>query len=430
MHLLRRASAAFVFFSVGRMLGYVLQVFLARLAGPAVYGTYTFALGVVTLIAVFASLGYTNSMVRFVPESLRSGRYSELRGFLKLAYRVTVLSGLVLAVLTFVIFLALPAALHPLAAALFALTLPLTALLEYTSQVSRSVGQATTAVIPNTILRPLANILFVLILYKVQGVLNLSLIALSLVAANALALVGFKWVIPARKRIWKKYKPAYSQRKKWTRVSISMLRMVGFQTILGQTDIVVIGLCISQTAAGLYGVGTKIAVLAGFVFMAVNQVYAPNISSTFARGDTSHLQKELTKASTITFVPTLFITLLLYFGSSALLLVFGEQFQLARGVLHILLLGQVVNAATGPVSYVLSLTGNHKASTRIYGVTAGLNLLGCYVAAKYFGTMEAVAWVSTASMIFSNVWMHITVARRLKVWPSVLGKLKPLPRRA
>ncbi|OFW79364.1 MAG: hypothetical protein A2201_09260, partial [Alicyclobacillus sp. RIFOXYA1_FULL_53_8] len=357
MHLLRRASAAFIFFSAGRMLGYVLQVFLARLAGPAIYGTYTFSLGVVTLIAVFASLGYTNSMVRFVPESFGSGRYPEMRGFLKLAYRTTVLSGLALAVLTFVIFLALPAQFHPLAAALFALTLPLTALLEYTSQVSRSVGNMTTAVIPNTILRPLANILLVVILYEVQGALNLSLIALSIVGANGLALAGFKWVLPARTRIWEKYKPAYLQRKKWRRVSMSMLRMVGFQTILGQTDIVVIGLFISPTAAGLYGVGMKIAVLAGFVFMAVNQVYAPSISSTFARGETSQLQKELTKASTITFIPSVLIAFLLYFASSALLLVFGPQFQLARGVLDILLLGQVVNAATGPVSYVLSLTG-------------------------------------------------------------------------
>lgn len=409
--------------SVGRLISYILQVVLTHLNNTYNYGQYAYAMSIVTTVAVFASLGFNNSVIRFVPEYFKLCKYRELHGFLRTALTTTLLGGCSLGLVSFVILAVLQHGFYLETAALFGLTVPLIALIQYYSELARSLGSVTASIVPGSLIQPVSTLVIISVCYMVTGTSNVTIIALSVTASCVITLIGFKAIIFKKSRLWLRYAPSYSV-KAWTSISSTMMLMVGFQAILGQFDVIIVGSVLDPSATGFYNIGTKIATLANFALLAVNQVFAPTIALIHSDGAKQRLQRELSKAAVLTFVPTLVIGLVLYVGSTPLLKIFGPEFTHAEGVLHILIIGQIVNAATGPVGYVLNLTGHHQVSTRIYGVSSLVNVVGCYLAAKIGGTVDAIAWVSMGSMILWNVWMHISVVRRLGVWPSILGAIR------
>ncbi|QQE79210.1 oligosaccharide flippase family protein [Alicyclobacillus sp. SO9] len=422
MSLFRRAGLAFLLMSSGKLISYALQIVLTRLNTPEDYGLYSYAISVTTTLAVFASLGFNNSVIRFVPEYLRLKKYAELRGFLKTAFITTLVGGSILGTGAFVFFRSISHGLSLEAAVLFGLVIPLTSLTQYYSQLARGLGSVSGSVFPNNVLQPALLLSIVGLIFWLEGNSNVTLVALSVCVSYGLALLCYPFLLKAGGREWMSATHTYLV-KKWTTVSASMILMVGFQTILAQADVIVIGSVLEPSATGFYNIGTKIAALASFVLQAVNQVFAPNIASLHASRDRMQLQRELTKAALLTFFPTLLIATTIYVLTGPVLRIFGPAYSNAEVVLHILLIGQIVNAAAGPVAYVLNLTGQHRVSTRIFGVAALVNVLGCYITAKTVGSVNAVAVASTLSMVLWNVWMHVSVVRRLRVWPSIFGVL-------
>jgi O-antigen/teichoic acid export membrane protein len=58
-----------------------------------------------------------------------------------------------------------------------------------------------------------------------------------------------------------------------------------------------------------------------------------------------------------------------------LLGLYGEAFRSGASVLVVLAIGQIVNGATGPVGYLLNMTGHERTNARILSWVVGANLL-------------------------------------------------------
>ena len=400
----------------------MLQALLARITSNVEYGKYTFAMSIISILVVFASVGFTNSILRYLPEYLLNGSYSLLKGFYILSFKVTIYGGLLFGTMVYTVLLLAPHGLYWYTALLFSLSLPMLALMQYYSEIFRAFGQIVYSVLSEQILRPFGIIFFVLLFYEISKKSNLVTISSSLLLACVISLLVFIVPLKSVKQKFLYSKPSFKV-KEWMGVSSSMIFFNGFQTLLSQSDMVIVGIIINPSMTGYYSVGVRIASLANFGLVAVNQVFASGITKMYLSRDKIKFQRELSRASIFTILITFFMGGALYSWSGFILSIFGHNFLRAYEALHILIIGQVINAAAGPVGYILNLTGYQRDAVRIFGISTFLNIVGCIAAADYTKNISIVALVNVLVTVIWNVWAHYLVVKRIGVWPSVVGVL-------
>jgi len=119
----------------------------------------------------------------------------------------------------------------------------------------------------------------------------------------------------------------------------------------------------------------------------------------------------------ITWPAVVVLTILCIFGRPILRL-FGADFVDAYPSMVILGFGQLVNAASGSVGYLLGLTGHQKESMRVIGWAALTNIVFNLVGITLLGLTGAS--IGTAvSMALWNLWLYRLVVRYVKVRPSL-----------
>jgi len=82
--------------------------------------------------------------------------------------------------------------------------------------------------------------------------------------------------------------------------------------------------------------------------------------------------------------------------------------------LGLLAVGRLVNASTGPVGYLMNLTGYQNLSARVYGFSALLNILLNGALIPLWGLAGAVL-ATTTTMILWNVCLYILVKKHLGI---------------
>ena len=83
--------------------------------------------------------------------------------------------------------------------------------------------------------------------------------------------------------------------------------------------------------------------------------------------------------------------------------------------------GQVVNAAAGPVGYLLNMTGHQDENARILAWVVGLNLVLAAPAIYLWGALGA-ALATSLMTVAKNLWTWFAVRRHLGINSSVFGR--------
>jgi O-antigen/teichoic acid export membrane protein len=210
------------------------------------------------------------------------------------------------------------------------------------------------------------------------------------------------------------------QGREWMRVSLPLLLVSGMRLLLGQADILLVGVLIGTTEAGIYTAASRLSHLITFGQNAANGIVAPMISELHSQGEKAKLQRLVTLSSWASTAFALAAAALLVLGGKLLLSLFGKDFVGSWTVLAILAAGQVVNAASGPVGYLLNMTGHQDANARILAWTVGLNIALAIPAILLWGAAGASA--ATGLLIaIKNLWTWWEVRRRLGINSSIVS---------
>jgi len=422
------AGLAFGLQVSGIGLSYLAQVLLARWLGATAYGQYNYAVIWASLLAVFATLGFPTVVLRFAPEYIVKKNWALFSGLFRASNGLSLLAGLWIAgVFWLGVRLAAPRlGLDPALPGVLergAWLIPLLALLSLNEEFFKSFRRVGFAYFPHAVLRPLVLLGGSYLLYKATGGLDAQSTLLVLYAAIVFALSVHAW------GLWRllprpalRTPPAYDFAA-WWEVALPLLLMSAFLLLLKHTDVLLIGLFLDTKNVGIYNAAAKTATLVGFVLIAVSAVVAPRISALYAEGRLFELQRLLHYAAHATFWPSLAIGGALILGGRAVLGFFGEEFVAAYSALVFLVLGQLANAAAGPVVYLLNLTGHQRESLRVYGYSALLNGILNAAAIPSWG-IEGAAIATMASMMVWNLWLHRLAARRLGLCSSIVAALK------
>lgn len=156
------------------------------------------------------------------------------------------------------------------------------------------------------------------------------------------------------------------------------------------------------TDVAFFSISQRCAFLVSFVLMAVNLVMAPKFSKLYAENKLHELRFLVRSVIRLILVISLPIVSVVIFYPDTVLSVFGENFKGASSTLVVLALGQFFNAVTGPVGFLLSMTGNVNIQKNVSIFTVLLLLLGFVILIPFYGSLGAACSV-TFSITVQNV---------------------------
>jgi len=398
-------------------LNYGSQILLARWMGPFEFGVYAFAWSLVLPLAVASTIGLSGSVVRFVPQYLTQNHRSRLRGLLRRSTMIALAVGLgVVAAGQLLLFALEPwlAAFYVGPARLALLCIPFLALTVLLSGLSRGFGWVGLAFVPQYLLVPGLLILGVVLSRRFLGELTATrVLPLAVGACVATALCQFwrfRHAIPDDIR----HTPAAYDTRLWLRVAIPLFLSDGVFLLLWSADEVMLGSMMGPDEVSVYHACVKTAGLTLVFFNATTALAAPRFAALWVDRDTAHQQQFARSVSRWMFFPTLVIALALVVMGSTVLSTFGSTFVSGYPVLILLALGYLAQAATGPVSAYLAVSGNQDAVVLVTAVAATTNIVFNLLLIPRFGVMGA-AVASVMSALVYQLWQYVMVRRRMRV---------------
>ena len=425
-HLSRAASATVLirFANLGISLG--VGVLLARLMGAQGYGVYAFAMALVGMLGIPATLGLPNLIVRETAVYCHESRYTLLRGLLRRADQFILATSLLLAPALWWL------GVHSLGGQqggqvmfLGAALLPLAALTAVRGSALRGLNRIVASQVPDQLLRPGALLLGTATVFLFAGELSpadaMGVQLLVTAFALTVSVIWLRGALPAA--AWRAA-PTYDTGR-WARSALPFLFLGGVALINNQLDLIMLGFLRSAEEVGIYracGAGAQLVI---FVLQVFNFVISPALAQLYRAGHNHRLQRLVTATARAGLLGSLPIALVLgLFGGPLLGAVFGKEFSAGAAALAILCAGQVANAAMGPVGNILNMTGFERHSARGVAIAALVNAVLNLALVPVWG-MEGAALATAISMTVWNVLLARWVIRLTGLHPSAIGAAPP-----
>lgn len=407
----------------------VTSVILARLLGPSGYGAYAFAFAVVNLLGVPAVVGFDQLTVREISAFRTSGAPGEAAGLLTRADQLALAASVLLA-------LAAGAFMHffgggwdPLLRRCLLVGLPavpFVSLIRVRQGALQGLRKVVQGQLPEGVVLPVV-FLGLVGLYELTrpGALRAtSTVGLHVAAAGVTVLVAGVMLTRRLPRSIRDAEPEF-RTGEWVKSGITLLFVAGLYVVNSRADTVMLAGFKGAEPVGIYNVASRGAGFVGFFLMAGQRALAPTISGLHEASDHARLQEVVTAAVRIIVVLTLPVAAIFVFaGEWIITLIYGASFAAGAGALAILAVAYLAAVATGPVSYLLMMTGFERDAATGVGVGALLNVsLNALLIPRWSVTGAAVA--TGASMVVFNGVLVYQVYRRLGIRPTVLAGIGP-----
>ncbi|MEZ4681928.1 MAG: flippase [Caldilineaceae bacterium] len=406
---------------IGRGTNSLLQIFLARALGPQALGLYALGWTTIRLGGVLIPLGLDRGIIHFTSNDWQEnpGRF---RSILQRSLAAGFISGCLTGILLFVAapqlaaFMQKPELVNVLRG--FAFAYPLLAGMKIMAAATTVSKRMQYAVYIEDFGFPFFNLMLFLILFgfgmKLTGAIIATICSLLIVCAlgfyflkQILADLPLATVVPSM-TLPMGTLLAYSVPSAFAGV---------FNVLLLWLDRYFIGYYLSAEQTGIYQALTQIPILFVISLQGLNAIFSPMIASIYAQKEHTRLN-ELFKISTkwgIYCSLPLFIVAVL-FPDHLLYVMFGSRYMGWTVPLIILATGQMLNAITGPVGYMLIMTGHQKYWFWLCMIALIINsVLNSWLVPLYGFSGAAIA--TAISVVTLNGGALLQTRRVLQLWP-------------
>ncbi|NNE24291.1 MAG: oligosaccharide flippase family protein [Rhizobiales bacterium] len=415
------ASSALALRVAGAGLAFLLQVLLARWMGIDEFGKYAFAWTCVLALGIACQVGLGASTTRLVTQYGETQRFCRVRSIVSFSASVVLLAG-GLAAITAVAVIALTQGVETnpnfLPMALAMICVPVLALHEVARGIVRGFGRVTAAYFPGFIARP-AMILGCIALLHAMSFTITTPVALTAVLVVLVTITLFQWSrivswLPAkatkRKTVW--------HWRHWLMISLPVVLVDGQYLMLSYMDVIILNAWVPADQLAQYYAAARTVTLLSFVHFAVSAATAHTLAKVHASGDSQQLAAVMKRCVVWTFWPTLACAAVFLPFGHHILNIFGAGFAEGYAILPILTLGILVQAATGPVRYLLTMTGQQNLMAAMLFATAVLNVsLNLWLIPQFGNIGAAVA--TTVSLSVACICMAGVARKRLGITPII-----------
>lgn len=416
--------AAFAVYVAGAAMAYGSQLVIARLAGSEGYGIYAYVLSWITLLAYATTLGFHISTLRFIAAYRAQEAWSLIHGVIRYSERRAAVAGIAVVACGMIWLWDRGNTEQPELRLTF-LTgfglVPVWSLLWIRCARVRAYGDAIPGLIPDRLVRDgLVIALLGVVAFTIERHVSAATAMLATLVSSVIGLalataIAYRRQPPALQDALATYAAGT-----WRRSILPLVTLELGEVAMNRTGVVLLGWAGDTRAAGIYALAFNFGLMVTLPRMAVNAWLAPAISALYSRGERAALQRVVTRASALTLVGAVGITLPLALLSGSLLAWFGPDFAAGIVSLRVLLVGQVIAAGLGSQMYLLTMTGHENAAAIMLGVAAGVNAVLSVGLITMFG-LGGAAWASTISLTAWNAAMGLFIWRRLRVMPGILA---------
>lgn len=416
LSLVQSVSITFIIHLAGFGLAYVVNVLMARWLGVDSYGNYVLVYNWGLLIALFGSVGFTSSILRFVPQYRLSGENQYLFGVIRFSSLLTLFSNILLVIIvSFVSTKIQPNGVNLDTIVLGLWVAPFLALQDLLSSILRGFDYIGLAFAPTRILRPILTIAFTFIaIHFMQG--DRAQLALLALAASIIVILIIQSSVLSgtlkRRDNYTNVGIGYSVTY-WLKISVPFLAIGASTMLLWRGTLIQTGIFLGAPAAALLFTADRLASLTSFILMASSSVFAPMITPLVDK-DPEKLKRLTMTITRWTFWSSLIASIIIFIFADSLLSLFGSEYVDAKPVLFTFLIAQLVISITGPVGQLLNYSGYEIVNTRI-NMTTSFVALGANLIVIPLFKLEGAAAVILVTQCVKNIWTYIEVKRRLDI---------------
>ena len=419
--ILRGAALAGLLQVASYGLSYVLNFLLAHWLGAAQFGRYAYTMTVYSLVGLVATAGFSASALRFLPQYLAHQDSGNVRRYLATARRTLLGVATAIALMLLTLLWTIPGSFGAYADPLL-YGLPLVVLLavvQFASESLRAFGSVFQAYFPSQVLRPLLVLAAVWVALRTTGgvdaphvVLTVVGVMLVVAAVQLISLARAPGLVPAGEAA-----PSV-ERSLWWKISLSLLAISVLGALLRQMDVVILGWFVPTSEVGIYAIAVRLATFCGLSLILINILAAPSLLTLYSAGRKDEMQALASQLAHVVFWPALAVALLGGYFARDILGLLRPEYRAAAPAMIVLLLGQLVNVAVGPVGHLVDLTGHHRAGLYVRAFALALGVVAALSLIPRFGIIGA-ALATAAAMVVWNVSLYVIVATRVGLRTSI-----------
>ena len=379
---------------MGAGLGFAFNVALARVLGADGLGIYHLALTFTLIASVVGRMGMDAAMLKFGAPSYAERNWSRLAAVHRMGIGTAALCCGTVAASTFLAadWIAAtvysdPAIANPLRLMSLAL-LPFSLLSLYGELLKAGQHQSLSSFVQGAAL-PIINLL--LLFLFAEKLTDPS-------AASGLYLAGTALVCLAGYLLWRRTLPRpypapckSFRRSELLATAMPMYGSAIADVVMTFSDVLILGIFVTSADVGIYSAAARTALLTRFLLLATSSVAAPRFAALHAAKDKEGVAKLAVRSTILSTLSTLPLLLIFIVFPERILSLFGTQFEAGAQVLIVLTIGQFVNAATGPVGYLLNMSGFHRIEGRIAVAGAVMTVGFCFALIPVWGLLGAAA---------------------------------------
>ena len=421
-------SQTFVLRLFGMALLYANQVLMARLMGVSDYGDYTVIMTWINFLVALCMFGFDHGAQRFFSMLFAKHQWGKAKGFVRFSFRIIGVVSVLCMVAWFLFLWNKQSSANPYdryprtySEAFFwsMFIIPLLAIVYQASALFRSMHRIKLSLVSIYLMLPIGISVASFFYYRLNdGKMRVD----AAVLMNLLCTFLVAWFMmrKVKKNLKPKYQlvPAEYETSLWFTAGMTYLAMNVLTLVIKQADVLFVSHFMGHREAGIYSVAVKISALIPFGLTIVDYVFTPRISSVFAKNDRAQLQQYISHAAKIVLLVTVPLSLVLIGAGKYLLMIFGSDFKASYLPLIILIAGQLINALTGMVGPLMTMTGNQNIFLLIYVVASVIDLSLNYLLVPRMGATGA-AIASAISVTVLNIIMYVLVWKKLRVKASV-----------
>ncbi|MCK9550140.1 lipopolysaccharide biosynthesis protein [Aquamicrobium sp.] len=405
--MVRVVSAAIAFFS---------QVLMARWMGSFEYGIFVLVWVTMLIVGSISCLGFSTSVIRFIPEFRERGMLAELRGIVRVSRQVVLAASTLTALAGAAgvwLFADRIEDYYVVPFLLGLLCLPMVALTDLLQGVSRAHSWALSALLPTYISRPVLILVFMGAALLAGCPADATTAIIAAIAATYVTALGQLLSLGSRVSATI---PAGDSRillRQWFFISLPIFLVDSFFYLLTNADVLMVGFYRDPQEVAVYFATVKTLALVHFVYFAVKAGSAQRYAQ-FAHGDRHRLAAFARETVSWTFWPSLAMAVVVLALGRPMLGLFGEGFQSGYPLLFLLVVGVVARASVGPCESLLTMSGHQNSCAVVFAATLALNIVLNVLLLPTFGLWGA-AMATAFAMIFEAAGLSFTVWRKLGI---------------
>lgn len=409
---------------IGGILTFAAAAVFARWLGPDGFGVYSLTLVTLALVGGIGTLGLDNSLGRFSAYYLGSGETRRIRSLLSYGIlRVSVFSSILgLGLLaTFRLRLFDHTRLFPLASysLVLSIAIPLYAVQLTFLQGVLGLQGVRARVLLEKVVQPLCRLAvpFALVLWVGKpisaAVTGLIVSALLVDVASGILLRSKVTPFPPSASI------ESSEKKQWLRYALPFV-FSSLQSFVSSglgLDVFLVGALLSVHAAGIYSAAFRLTPALWLARGAMDYNFGPRAGVLFGQSDLKAIGAMYRSTSTVALASTLPIALLLaVFGKPVMGTFFGSAYEAGGSALSVLVLGFVIDSATGCNTTLLAMVGR-SGFVLLNGALGGVALLSlCFILIPRWG-LAGAALATVASIAVTNSLATLEIWRLYRLLP-------------